>query len=154
MGYSTETTEWPAIAMSTEAKTLIETFFTLMDDPSDGVGDKLADEIFTHDGILCGGLGVASGTTEIRKCRQNAWDLIKVRHHVVKKVYVHDKDAMDLMLIGSVEMVLENEKSISGEFTARIFFSNGINQKKRIQAYQVWSDSAPMREALQAGREQ
>lgn len=63
MGYSIEATEWPAIAMSTETKTLIETFFTLMDDPSDGVGDKLADEIFTHDGILCGGLGVAVGTT-------------------------------------------------------------------------------------------
>lgn len=77
--------------------------------------------------------------SEIRKCRQNAWDLIKVRHHVVKKVYVHDKDAMDIMLIGSAEMVLENEKRISGEFTARIFFANGIDQKKRIQAYQVWS---------------
>lgn len=162
MGYSIEATEWPAIAMSTEAKTLIETFFTLMDDTSDGVGDKLADEIFTHDGILCGGLGAAVGTTgttsdcpiftdacadhlnyfvasEIRKCRQNAWDLIKVRHHVVKKVYVHDKEAMDLMLIGNVEMVLKNEKSISGEFTARILFSNGIDQKKRIQTYQVWS---------------
>lgn len=63
MGYSTETTEWPAIAMSTEAKTLIETFFTLMDDPSDTVGNKLADEIFTHDGMLSGGLGVAVGTT-------------------------------------------------------------------------------------------
>ncbi|KAH7133892.1 hypothetical protein EDB81DRAFT_887701 [Dactylonectria macrodidyma] len=171
MGYNTENTKWPAAALSDEAKTQIDKFFSLLDDPSDGVGNKLADEIFTTDGSLHGGGGTANGSAgtkapslphiksnmtskadrtsqspspEIRKSRENAWKLIKVRHHVIQKVYAYDSDAADVMLIGTVEMVLQNDRKVKGEFTGQIVF-DGSGDRTRIKVYQ---DSAPLLKAL------
>ena len=62
MGYSTESTEWPNFGVASATKDLIDYFFSLLDDPNENVGDKLADEIFTADGsIVAIGL-TASGT--------------------------------------------------------------------------------------------
>ncbi|KAH7385830.1 hypothetical protein BKA66DRAFT_569663 [Pyrenochaeta sp. MPI-SDFR-AT-0127] len=123
MAHATAQTKWPAFSTSVEAKALIEKFFSLMDDPNEGVGDKLADELFTSDGILRAAAGAATGSSEIRKSREHAWNVIKKRRHSVQTVYSHDAECSDLMVIGVVEMDLTNGISVDASFTARFLFA-------------------------------
>jgi hypothetical protein len=63
MGYQCENTVWPTSKeLDEKTKKVVERFFTLMDDKSPDVGDQLADELFTADGSMHGGLGKAVGT--------------------------------------------------------------------------------------------
>lgn len=50
MGYVIEATEWPEIEVPATVRNLIDTFFSLLDNPTPSVGDMLADEIFTSHG--------------------------------------------------------------------------------------------------------
>jgi hypothetical protein len=50
MGYNTANTEWPEIPLPDPVKSLLDRFFSLMDNDGKDVGDQLADEIFTSDG--------------------------------------------------------------------------------------------------------
>ena len=68
MAYSTEQTIWPASAITEEIKALIARFFSLMDDPSEEVGDVLADEIFTSNGTLAAAAGTAVGSSGMKPC--------------------------------------------------------------------------------------
>jgi hypothetical protein len=63
MGYNIGQAVWPTFSISDQTKALIDKFFRLMDDGSTGVGDKLADEVFTFDGSLSGATGTATGTS-------------------------------------------------------------------------------------------
>ncbi|KAF2491272.1 hypothetical protein BU16DRAFT_564979 [Lophium mytilinum] len=152
MGYNTENTEWPTATPVPEVqKTIIDTLFNLLDDKSAGVGDKLADEIFTSDGILHGGAGTAKGTDAIRHARDNAWKIIHTRRHKVLRVYVHDAEAKDLLIVGHVTMGFPNGKENAGEFTARILFVAPETEggKPKIKDYNVWADTAPLSKAIQ-----
>lgn len=51
MGYSTESAEWPDIAVPEKVKQLIDAFFATLDSTEVSAGDILADEIFATDGI-------------------------------------------------------------------------------------------------------
>ena len=53
MGYCTASTEWPSgVSVPAPVKQLVDTFFSLVDDKSSEVGNKLADEVFAVDGIM------------------------------------------------------------------------------------------------------
>lgn len=68
MGYNTDETAWPAVSIPNTIKSLIDTFFSILDDSSDSAGPRLADEIFTSDGVLNGPAGSATGHTgELRR---------------------------------------------------------------------------------------
>lgn len=160
MGYNTAQTSWPTIAVSDESKALIDRFFSLMDDANDGVGDKLADEIFTSDSTFITAAGIVTGCSgknqkneppsnppcthhcdhvEIRKCREHAWNVIKKRRHSVQRVYTHDSQCSDLMLIGNVEMDLIDGRSVAMEFTARIVLATDTTSGLKFRSYQVWA---------------
>jgi hypothetical protein len=63
MSYTTANTEWPsAIAVSAATKAVIDTYFNLLDTNSREVGDRLAREIFTEDGVIIGPTGEIKGT--------------------------------------------------------------------------------------------
>lgn len=52
MGYNTDLAEWPRGTDTPEpVKRLIDRFYNLLDDDSSAVGNILADEIFTPDGV-------------------------------------------------------------------------------------------------------
>jgi hypothetical protein len=57
----------------------------------------------------------------------------------VVRVYAHDAKALDLLLIGNIEMGLTNGKTVRGEFTARVLLANAESGKPRIKLYQVWA---------------
>jgi hypothetical protein len=57
----------------------------------------------------------------------------------VIRVYAHDAKALDLLLIGNVEMGLANGKTVAGEFTARALLADVEPGKPRIKLYQVWA---------------
>jgi hypothetical protein len=53
MGYWTASTDWPSIKPVPEpVKALIELFYSLADDTSSSAGDRMADEVFTSDGVM------------------------------------------------------------------------------------------------------
>lgn len=62
MGHNTAATEWPSIAISESTKTMIDRFFSLLDNKDEAAGSLLADEIFTPDGRACFGHQVFEGT--------------------------------------------------------------------------------------------
>lgn len=52
MGYNTDSTEWPrGTDIPEPVKRLIDRFYNLLDDDRPAVGNSLADEIFTPDGV-------------------------------------------------------------------------------------------------------
>lgn len=63
MVYTTEGTVWPTVSIPNDSKALIGRFFQLMDDSSQGIGDILADEIFTSTGSLTAAAGTATGSS-------------------------------------------------------------------------------------------
>jgi hypothetical protein len=69
--------------------------------------------------------------------RENSWNVIKKRRHLVKRVYVHDMRCSDLMLLGGVEMTVANGQSVDMEFTARMVVESGLPPK--LKYYQVWA---------------
>ncbi|KAH7081439.1 hypothetical protein BKA63DRAFT_208420 [Paraphoma chrysanthemicola] len=148
MVYTTEGTVWPAIAISNDSKALIGRFFQLMDDSSQGIGDILADEIFTSNGSLSAAAGTATGSSEIRRCRDNAWNVIQKRRHVVQRVYTQAPDGSDIMIIGSADMSLVDGRTVTMEFTGRFIIENDAVPGPKLQSYQVWVDSAPLAKAL------
>ena len=54
---------WPsAIPVSEATKAVIDTYFNLLDTNGKEVGDRLAGEIFTKDGVIIGPMGAIKGT--------------------------------------------------------------------------------------------
>lgn len=62
-GYSIENTVWPAFAVPNDTKLLLDKFFSIVDDPGADAGDRLADEVFTHDGIMVAAAGTTRGSS-------------------------------------------------------------------------------------------
>jgi hypothetical protein len=74
---------------------------------------------------------------EIRESRKNAWTIVKKRKYSVKRVYIHNTDCSDLMLLGDIEMTVANGESVDMEFAARMVVRLGSTA--RLQSYQVWA---------------
>ena len=55
MGYNTASTNWALFPISDKVKNVIDSLFATLDDTSLDAGDRLADEIFTADGVIDGG---------------------------------------------------------------------------------------------------
>jgi hypothetical protein len=167
MGYSTSSTEWPrAVSVSDKAKTTIDTLFSLLDDTSETAGDKLAEDVFTHDGVMESSTGKVEGkegteitfptikvdkikqsliqATAIRRSRDNAWKVVRSRRHELLRVYAHDSAALDLLAIGQVTAGLPNNKTVTAEFTTRIILVDEGNSGPKIKSYLLWAVSEPL----------
>ncbi|EXL90956.1 hypothetical protein FOIG_15856 [Fusarium odoratissimum NRRL 54006] len=57
-------TIWPALSISAEAKQLVDHFFTLVDSKFSDSGERIANEIFTKDGIFILADGTFKGTAD------------------------------------------------------------------------------------------
>jgi hypothetical protein len=86
----------------------------------------------------------------IRRCRDGAWNVVKQRRHTVLRVYAHDAHALDLLLIGNVEMNLANGKYVAGEFIARVLLVEAEADSPRIKLYQVWAVCIPYLQGYRA----
>ena len=54
MSYNTALTQWPAIRVPEPVKQHMDKFFSIMDMNAPGAGDRLAEEIFTRNGVMAG----------------------------------------------------------------------------------------------------
>jgi hypothetical protein len=54
-------TTWPSIIITDNVKELLGKFFTIVDLPDPESGKRLADEIFTEDGIMAAATGKSIG---------------------------------------------------------------------------------------------
>lgn len=77
MGYNTESAEWPtAVEVPQAIKDLIDRFYNLLDDDRPGVGETLADEIFTPDGVAYFGGKPSTGSAgTYLDCTTMSWSL-------------------------------------------------------------------------------
>jgi hypothetical protein len=63
--------------------------------------------------------------------------VVKKRRHSVKRVYVHNTECPDLMLLGRVEMTVADGQCVDVEFTARMLAESV--PPARLKSYQVWA---------------
>ena len=71
-----------------------------------------------------------NGHEDVRKMRISMWNGVISRKHTPRRVYVHSED--EIMLFGEVEYGLENEKTVTVDFGARMSF-----KQDKIDLYQV-----------------
>ncbi|KAJ3547718.1 hypothetical protein NM208_g1351 [Fusarium decemcellulare] len=149
MGYSIDSAEWPTgIHVPPTVKQLIEKFYLLLDNTEPNVGDTLADEIFSDDGVAYFGANPFRGSDEIRRSRDGAWKVITSRKHEVLKVYSGNSDSSDLLFVARVAMGLRNGVKVAGEFAGRLVIADSQTANPKLKLYQVWGDTSALREAL------
>ncbi|KAK2123315.1 hypothetical protein NOF04DRAFT_1282760 [Fusarium oxysporum II5] len=112
-------TIWPALSISAEAKQLVDHFFTLVDSKFSDSGERIANEIFTKDGIFILADGTFKGTAEISTSRKTSWKSITFRHHEILKVYA-DYSGTDFILIGRLRVQTALGQESVRQFVARI----------------------------------
>lgn len=78
---------------------------------------------------------------ELSASRDNAWNIVSRRRHVVLNLFSANLRGDDLMFIGHVEMDFRNGKSVSGQFTGRLGVEYTASQKPKLTLYQVWAVS-------------
>ena len=158
MGYPTDSAKWPTTVPSTVVQ-LYDLFFSLVDTRSETSGSRLAEEIFTQDGIfiatsgsfegregiLYTGLYVFIGMTlirdlAIRTCRKGVWNTVISRHHEVRKVFACDTDGeiLDLILAGAVEVENSDQHKHTHEFIVRSVVVRPKSSYPRVKHYQVF----------------
>ena len=157
MGYPTDSAKWPMTVHSTVVQ-LYDLFFTLVDTRSETSGSRLAEEIFTQDGIFMAtsgsfeggegilhtGLCVCIGMTltvdpAIRTCRKGVWNSVISRRHEVRKVFACDTDGeiLDLILAGVVEVENSDHHKHTHEFIVRSVVVHSKTLHPRVKHYQV-----------------
>ncbi|KAJ4176886.1 hypothetical protein NW759_017486 [Fusarium solani] len=130
---------------------MIDRFFNTLDSTDADAGDRLADEIFTQDGKLKLGGKWLVGSNAIRRSRDNMWNAITSRRHVIVKVYSSQADACDdLLLLGNNTIQVRSGKTVQFDFVARIRLEGPNSSDPRIKSCETWADSAPVKEALQS----
>ncbi|KAJ4169266.1 hypothetical protein NW754_001350 [Fusarium falciforme] len=130
---------------------MIDRFFNTLDSTDADAGDRLADEIFTQDGKLKLGGKWLVGSDAIRRSRDNVWNAITSRRHVIVKVYSSQADTCDdLLLLGNNTIQVRSGKTVQFNFVARIGLEGLNSSDLRIKSCETWADSAPVKEALQS----
>ncbi len=152
MGYSTASTEWPQPSLPEKVCQLLDDLFATLDDSTDHAGDRLADYMFSPDGELVtsysakgaegnGYLILLRSKLSENSCRdqgfsQECLERFKKRRHEILKVYTSSSKDLDLLLLGNISVELNNEKSLTTPFAARVVIKSTNNNDPRIQFYQ------------------
>ncbi|KAK4046296.1 hypothetical protein OIV83_006170 [Microbotryomycetes sp. JL201] len=85
----------------------------------------------------------------VKEWRINSWKGIATRDHTAKQVFTIDQECSQVMIDGTLTYGLENGKSISVDWAAKMVFATGT-QQLRMKEYQVWADMSPLVAALKA----
>jgi len=139
-------------------KDLVYRFFALVDQNRAGVGEELASNVFTSDGIFAGSVGTFKGTAgmcctcvgptvcretdclarkELKTCRDQAWTgSLATRRHEVERVFINDAEEVDLVIVGSMTASTRDGEESTHSFLARALL-RGQDGKPKIRRYQV-----------------
>ncbi|KAL5603885.1 hypothetical protein FOVSG1_006635 [Fusarium oxysporum f. sp. vasinfectum] len=138
MGYPTDATSWPKATPSSVIQ-LIDLHFSLLDTKSETIGERLAGEVFTEHGIFMAANGTFEGRDAITTCRKGAWGNVISRRHQVNKAFLNDRDAdaLDLILVGAVDVEMADGAKHRHEFVTRSVVVGADSGNPRVQHYQV-----------------
>lgn len=159
MTYVTKNTLWPtAVEINPSVKELIDLYYSLTDRP-DATGETFATKVFSADAEINASKSVRgteglnrlsrftcspaanSLLSEIKRYREGAWDAVALRRHTISRVYAHDADGTDLLILAVNTTEFKNGRSVTGEFTVRIIVdaeSLGRGQP-RLRYVRVWA---------------
>ncbi|RSL96343.1 hypothetical protein CDV31_013521 [Fusarium ambrosium] len=122
MSYVMEGSIWPDNPVPTATKQLIARLLEIGDTDTPDSGEKMAQEIFTHDGVLDHCTYRFEGREAISKCRSGPKPpgnrITKSRHHI-SRVYSQTGKVDDLMLIGERVVEFEKGQTVNNMFAAR-----------------------------------
>jgi hypothetical protein len=97
----------------------------------------MASEIFTADGIWKTPVGTFIGSEEISKSRHQAWEKCEWRQIDVLKVYGHDEQGRELILLGRSTWKNKDGTGLTGDFVARADIEDG-GGGPRLKLFQGW----------------
>ena len=144
---------WPSGAPQ-GVRDVVTLFFSLADDRREGVGERLAKEVFTSDGVFAGTVGKFQGSAgeesmrlaptptltqtniELARCRDNAWTKVATRHHEIQRVYVNDAQGLEIIVIGTMTASTHEGTKSNHGFMARAVLSD-IKSQPKISMYRV-----------------
>ncbi|KAK1543787.1 hypothetical protein CPAR01_04420 [Colletotrichum paranaense] len=148
MSYVTNATDWLSDSITSQAKSLIATFYELADSKVEDAGDRLATEVFSNQATFISPSGTFNGTAEISKCREGAWSSVTSRRHSISKGFAATQrmgtsSKTELVLLGSVHMELVNGKSFDSPFAVHIIMGSSTQRltEPRIDFLEVFSVS-------------
>ncbi|KAK3045202.1 hypothetical protein LTR09_013083 [Extremus antarcticus] len=137
MAVAMKSAVWPQAPIQQEVKDLVYRFFALVDQNRAGVGEELASNVFTSDGIFAGSVGTFKGTAELKTCRDQAWTgSLATRRHEVERVFINDAEEVDLVIVGSMTASTRDGEESTHSFLARALL-RGQDGKPKIRRYQV-----------------
>lgn len=145
---STENTSWPE-NISLPVRELVDKFFALLRTNEPGVGDILAERVFSSTARARFASKWFEGTEALRTCREHAWVDTEGRHDTVFTVYVNDKEGSDLLLLCETYLKLRNGKEVTTDFIAAMQIDGAETAAPRLRTYWTLWDSVPLRNALQ-----
>ncbi|KAK1494247.1 hypothetical protein CTAM01_09128 [Colletotrichum tamarilloi] len=150
MSYVTNATDWLSDSITSQAKSLIATFYELADSKVEDAGDRLATEVFSNQATFISPSGTFNGAAEISKCREGAWSSVTSRRHSISKGFAATQrmgtsSKTELVLLGSVHMELVNGKSFDSPFAAHIIMGSSTQRltEPRIDFLEVFSEKSP-----------
>ncbi|KAM5346041.1 hypothetical protein ACJ41O_009046 [Fusarium nematophilum] len=122
MSYIIEGTIWPDNPVPTATKQLIARLLEIGDTDTPDAGEKMAQEIFTPDGVLNHCTYKFEGREAISKCRSGPKPpgnrITKSRHHI-SRVYSQTGKVDDLMFIGERVVEFEDGQIVNNMFASR-----------------------------------
>ncbi|KAM0789066.1 hypothetical protein ACM66B_003129 [Microbotryomycetes sp. NB124-2] len=90
----------------------------------------------------------SDGIQAVKEWRINSWKGIATRDHTAKQVFTIDDECSQVMIDGDLTYGLENGKSISVAWAAKMVFAQDPQQKLKMKQYAVYADMSPLVAAL------
>ncbi|KAK3691959.1 hypothetical protein LTR37_018319 [Vermiconidia calcicola] len=120
-----------------------EKFYEISDDPN---GHEKYGSFFTKDGKLIMGPNETNGREDIVKARPGMWEKVAKRSHKPIQIYAFGAGSDDVMLHGTVDYVLKDDRKTSTSWGAKAHFTKEDGEL-RMDFYQVYLDTAAMSRA-------
>lgn len=147
--YAFKNTSFPSKynPIATSSIALLDKFFRIVDTsaPQDGEqqGQQLVDEIFTSEGIWKTPLKTFTGSQDLSNSLLGIWDTRKARIHEVLKVFVHDEQGLEWMMLGRMTVNYTDGRREDLHFAARVEIEAGLDEEEkgkgpRMKFFQGW----------------
>jgi len=126
-------------------KGFFEKFYSISDTPS---AHSEYVNSFTDTAIFILASKKAVGHEQILEIRKGMWEKVAERLHTPRKIFPFGDGSQEVMIYGTVEYVLKNERRASVEWAARAEMVRiEENGEWKMRFYQVYLDTAAMQNA-------
>lgn len=105
------------------------------------MGRSTGSQVPTHPTVPCQTFNTQlTVTVEISKSRDNAWSVVSSRKHTLSKAFAGHAETEELVLFGSVQMVLSKGETNDHPFVAHVTVGSGPSgSEPRISNMEVYA---------------